>query len=331
MYTEPGSEVRIEHRFILMKQLLLIPTLLAASALAGQAQVHFVRQPGSIAIEIGGRSFSTLYFGESAAKPYLHPLLSADGLRVTRLYPMEYGEGGSRDHEHHRGLWIASGDVNGIDVWGNEPGQRHGKQGLILLREVRSVEDGPRQGKLRVIFDWLDPAGAIMLTEDRTMIFSGDEKTRTIDFDITFTGAGKTEFRDTKEGFLALRMRDELTELKGTGKLTNAAGQTGMQSVWGKPSPWVDYSGTLEGHKLGVAIFDHPSNLRHPARWHARAYGLFGVNPFGDREYSGDKSLDGGYPLGAGKTLRLRYRVLIHSGDVNEAGVGAAFAAWAKQ
>ena len=62
-------------------------------------------------------------------------------------------------------------------------------------------------------------------------------------------------------------------------------GATKMANVWGKRSNWVDYSADLDGEKLGVAMFDHPGNPRHPTYWHARDYGLFALNPFGSNAF----------------------------------------------
>jgi hypothetical protein len=58
-------------------------------------------------------------------------------------------------------------------------------------------------------------------------------------------------------------------------------------------------------------------------RWHARAYGLFAANPFGLSVFTNDKSQDGSVTLEPGKTLRYRYRVIIHEGDVKDAGIPA--------
>jgi len=35
------------------------------------------------------------------------------------------------------------------------------------------------------------------------------------------------------------------------------------------------------GKTVGIAVFDHPSNPRHPTTWHVRDYGLFAANPLG--------------------------------------------------
>ena len=56
--------------------------------------------------------------------------------------------------------------------------------------------------------------------------------------------------------------------------------------IWGKRADWVDYYGNVAGEIVGIAIFDHPKNLRHPTYWHARSYGLLAANPFGLREFT---------------------------------------------
>lgn len=295
------------------------------------AQVHLAKHENSVSVEVGGGPFTTFYFGLAAPKPYLHPLLTASGQRLTRLYPMESTEPGSKDHPHHRGLWITHGDVNGIDFWASEPEQLKGKQGLVVLKKILQMQDGPKSGTLRVLLEWQDPAGRTMVTENRLMTFSGDKNVRSIDFDVTLSVPAKTVFGDTKEGFFALRLRDELTEEKGSGHMTNAEGKTGMKSIWGNRSEWVDYAGTLEGKKVGIAIFDHPGNPNYPSRWHARDYGLFAVNPFGEKGFTEDKSQDGSITVEAGKSLRFRYRVLIHPGDTAEAGIAAAWKEWSSR
>jgi hypothetical protein len=311
-----------------MRRALPLLIFLCAGALLAPAQVRFTQRANSVGVEVSGRPFTTFYFGDAAPKPYLHPLFTADGVPLTRLFPMDSTSPGSHDHPHHRGLWLAHGDVNGIDFWASEPEQRKGKQGLIVLKKIVQMQDGAQSGTLHVLLEWRDPTGKTLLTEDRTMTFSGDDKVRTVDFDVTLGALSKAVFGDTKEGFFAIRLRDELSEQKGSGLMTNAQGQTGMKQVWGKSSAWVDYAGTIEGHKLGIAIFDHPGNPHYPTWWHARDYGLFAANPFGEKDFTGDKSKDGSVTVEAGKSLRFRYRVLIHPGNTDAAGIGAAWKAW---
>jgi hypothetical protein len=69
-----------------------------------------------------------------------------------------------------------------------------------------------------------------------------------------------------------------------------------------------------------VTVFDNPANARR-ARWHVRNYGLLAANPFGLKVFTGDKTQDGSLVLKPGEALRLRYRVIIHPGDVKSAGI----------
>jgi hypothetical protein len=119
-----------------------------------------------------------------------------------------------------------------------------------------------------------------------------------------------------------------MTEDKG-GRMVNAEGKETEKNVWGKRSPWVDYSGQVGGRIVGVAIFDNPSNPRSPTYWHARAYGLFAANPFGLRDFTGDKSQDGSMTVERGKTVRFRYRVVIHPGDTLAAGIAQLYEQYA--
>ena len=293
------------------------------------AQVKFTQTPGKIDVSIDGKPFTTFYSGLNAPKPYLAPLRSASGLVITRRFPMEEVAGETHDHVHHRGLWFTHGDINRADFWMNEPGNK-GKHGTITLNKPEQLKDGRKEGTIKASYSWTLDDGTLALREDRTMTFLADPQLRIIDFDVTFTAQQPVTFGDTKEGFFAIRLRDELSETKGTGKMTNAEGRSGMKQVWGKKSPWVDYAGTLDGSHVGVTIMDHPGNPRHPTYWHARDYGLFAANPFGVHDFLNDKSQNGSLDLKESQTLRFRYRVIIHPGLTSEVDPAAWFAAWSK-
>ena len=318
-----------------MRFLKLLPALILAIAPLS-AQVEFKSGSDRIEVKIDGKPFTTLFYGGDATKPYLHPLRSATGKIVTRGYPMDMIDGEAKDHVHHRGLWFTHGDVNGIDFWANEKSQRPVagstkkkgpepvEKGVVLIRKVAEVKGGKKSGTLSLLFDWQDLTGKTLLKENRVMTFYSGPTDRVMDFDVTLTAAEKVTFNDTKEGTFAIRLATELEE-KHSGKMRNAEGAIGEKNVWGKRSPWVDYAGTLGGEQLGIAIFDHPTNPRHPTYWHSRSYGLFAANIFGVRDFESDKSKDGKLELEPGKSLRFRYRVVIHPGDADSAGLAAQF------
>ena len=129
-------------------------------------------------------------------------------------------------------------------------------------------------------------------------------------------------FGDTKEGGLcSVRVASALEEKRGSGKITNGSGGQGEAACWGKPAPWCDYSGTLAGKQVGIAILDHPGNFRYPTTWHVRAYGLMTANPFGISYFTNDKTQDGSYTWRKGEVAEYRYRVVLHSGDAAAAGL----------
>jgi Methane oxygenase PmoA len=318
---------------MMIVKLALLVVLTFGAALPAWAQVTFTKGPGQIAVEIDGKPFTVFYIdGTDLNRPYLHPLRSASGRIVNRSVPAGQLPGETTDHPHHAGLFYGHGDVNGYNYWAiqNVPGSQTKAEptmGRIVLDRVVSMKDGKESGSLDVIFTWLKPDGKPLLTETRTMTFHAHAELRIIDFDFDFAAVDKEPvvFRDTKEGTFAMRMATALEEppIKPqqqaktparTGKLLNAQGGEREAGVWGKRSPWVDYSGVLDGEQVGVVMMDHPDNPRHPTYWHSRGYGLHSINPFGVSDFLNDKTQNGSLTLAPGERVRFRYRVIIHPG-----------------
>ena len=122
-----------------MRKLALLLGVLAASVTLARAGVDFRQHSDRIEVFADGKPLTTLYFGQDAPKPYLHPLRAADGTVVTRQYPMRDDiPGEAHDHPHHRGMWFSHGDVNGFDFWASESDQQpQNKKGHIVLKGVR--------------------------------------------------------------------------------------------------------------------------------------------------------------------------------------------------
>ena len=292
----------------------LILCLFTAAALS--AQVRF--NSDQVAVDIDGKPFTTFHYGEEANKPFLAPLRSASGKIVTRRFPQLYLPDESHDHLHHRGLWFSYDDVNGVKFWENDPSYTKPNIGKIVVRKA-TWKDGGRAGTLNALLDWQAPDGQVLLHEDRDMTFYSDPKLRIIDFKIVLTAAQDVTFGDTKEGAFAIRLADAFTEKKG-GKSVNADGARMMANIWGKRSKWVDYTAAVDGEQLGVAIFDNPQNPNFPNYWHARDYGLFSMNPFGQKSFDEDKE-ERKTKLPKGQSLTYRWRVVIHPGDADSGHV----------
>ena len=280
------------------------------------AQVKFT--PEDVAINVDGKPFTVFHFGEKNNKPFLAPLRSASGKIVTRGFPMENIPGESRDHLHHTGLWFSYDDVNGVKFWENDPSYTKPNIGRIVVVHTET-KDGDKSGILTATMEWRDPAGKVLLVENRDMTFYSDPKLRIIDFHITLTAAQEVTIGDTKEGAFAIRLTDNFTERKGA-KIVDANGRTDMKNVWGKRSNWVDYTAEVDGERLGVAMFDHPQNPHYPTYWHARDYGLFSLNPFGQNSFD-ENMAENKTKLAKGQKLTFRWRVVIHPGDAVSGGV----------
>ena len=311
------------------------------------AQVKVTQAPDRIAVDIDGKPFTAFFIGSEVAKPYLYPLRAASGTSVTRGFPLEDAPGDSKDHPQHRGLTFAHADLNGFNYWANEP-FNPGAKGKIVVKQIVRAEGGVKTGTIEAVLAWLDPKGTPLLSDRRTMVFHSHPALRIVDFDIVVKAIEPVRFGDTHEGTFGVRVAAFLeepapeyvprgaggearpAEPRRTGRIINANGQETEAQVRGKRAKWADYSGEYRGEKLGIAIFDHPGNPRHPTYWHTRGYGMFAANIFGLRSFEKDKSLDGGLSLQPGQELRFRYRVVIHPGDATSAGIDRLFSEYAR-
>lgn len=297
--------------------------LVAAAQLT--AQVHSV--PNEIVINVNGKPFTTFHSGADANKPFLWPLRTATGKIITRGFPQENVPGESHDHLHHRGLWFSYDDVNGVKFWENDPSYTKPNIGRIAVTQA-ALQQGKDSSTLTAKMEWRDPKGTVLLVEDRVMTFSGDAQTRTIDFHTTLTAATDVTIGDTKEGAFAIRLSDAFTERKGL-KIVDADGRQRMAKVWGHRSSWVDYSADVDGEKIGVAMFDNPKNPNYPTYWHARDYGLFAMDPFGQHAFDPNQP-ERELKLAPGQKVSYQWRVVIHPGDAETGHVAEMYKNYAR-
>lgn len=229
-------------------------------------------------VEINGKLFTEYNF-QDVPRPFFYPVIGPTGVPIIRHYPMKntYPDE-AKDHVHHKSLWFTHGEVNGHDFWGE--GRSSGK---VVHDKFLAVSSGRKVGVIKSKNKWVAKSGEVVCTDTRTHRFYNRRDEQVMDFEITIHASeGKVVLGDTKEGSMAIRLTPTM-RLKGKvgkGHIVNSEGQTDG-STWGKRAAWCDYYGPVEGETVGVAIFDHPSNPKHPTWWHVRDYGLFAANPFG--------------------------------------------------
>ncbi len=282
-------------------------------------QVHFDVKTDRVLIDIDGKPFSTLYYGEEAHKPFLHPLRTASGKTVTRGFPVDPVPGDPTDHPHQRGLWIGAEHLSGMDFWENDPSYKRPNMGRIEFKDLTGAVDGKDNGTLSFVASWISKEEKVVVIERRSMIFySQPADCRMFDVDLELEAKEPVKFEDHHDALIGIRLGPAFDENQG-GMPVNAAGETGEEGVRGKRSPWVDWTAEVNGEKVGVAIFDNPSNWNYPARWHVREMGLMTANPFAQRDFD-HAAADGGFTLERGKKIHFKYRILIHPADADVAG-----------
>jgi hypothetical protein len=95
-------------------------------------------------------------------------------------------------------------------------------------------------------------------------------------------------------------------------------------AAWGTRGRWCNLSGMVGSEPVTISIFDHPANPGFPTYWHARGYGLFAVNPLGQKVFSnGKEQLN--FSLAPHTSVTFRYRILITSAIATPESTEAAY------
>jgi hypothetical protein len=312
-----------------MRNLRLGMALLVMAALCpntlSAVEFEIKQEADGVTVNVDGK-LVTRYLVKSGAKPILWPVVGPRGQELTRGYPMRDAiDKEKKDHVHHRSMWFTHGDVNGVSFWDETEGH-----GNIIHREFKTVSGG-KTAKIVTLNDWLGPDGAKVCEDEQSFEFGANADSRWVDVQLTVR-ADKipVKFGDTKEGSFGVRVAGSMRmELKDGGKILNSAGEMDG-ATWGRPASWVDYSGPVGDTTGGVLIMNHPSSFRYPTYWHVRTYGLFAANPFGLHDFLKDKTADGSHTLQPGESFVLKYRVLLHNGNLTEDAIKSAFAEYSK-
>jgi Methane oxygenase PmoA len=341
----------------------LAPIVLCCAALAAPpskgVQVTADEAARRVDITIDGQPFTSYIWPSTLKKPVLYPIVDADGVTITRGWPLQPRPGERTDHPHHDGLWFNYSNVNGFDFWNNSdaiPAQRAAKMGTIVLDKIVSTRSGLNQGELASTSTWIDGLNHPILSEKTDYVFARQGSTRSIDLIVTLTALDHVVFNDDKDGLLGLRVARWLespeekggtftdangiaTKVDATANLPGVAPPTGEyltsegvkgEAVWATRGRWCALTGHNEsGQTVTIAIFDHPGNIGYPTYWHARGYGLFAVNPLGRHMFDA-KQAPLNYTLEKGQSATFRYRIVIYTHAATTAelnGEADAFAA----
>jgi hypothetical protein len=258
--------------------------------------------------------------GTAARSNYFHPLYDLDGRVITEDFPA--------DHIHHRGIFTAWHQVliNGKtvqDQWVN-------RDSFWPVQDAQTAADATSASlRLRVFWEspqFTDAQGRrrpFVEENSVTRVYRAEGDTRRIDFHQRFTalvdGVAIGGSNDAK-GYGGFSPRVVMppdivfTGDKGVVKpIENAV----------DASPWMDVSGSYgSSGKSGLTILTHPTTTGFPQRWILRAR-----NSMQNAVYPGQQPV----ALVRDRPVLLRYRVVLHRGELTPARIAQLQAAYAKE
>jgi hypothetical protein len=248
-------------------------------------------------------------------RPFFAHVRAPNGVQVSRHHPPVENQDLMDHGTLHPGIWMSFGDINGSDYWRIAARVRH-------AGFVEPPRGGSGKGSFAVrnqYLDQRDPSN-IVCEEIARYTFMSRPAGYLLVWDSTFNSDHEFAFGDQEEMGLGFRMATPLRVGKtgegvlpaGNGTIRDSEGRTNGDQIWGNSADWCDYSGSIAGERVGMTLFCHPENFR-PSWFHARDYGLLEANPFGRDAFG--KGAKSSVVVKPGAKMRLRYGVLIHSGD----------------
>ena len=241
-------------------------------------------------------------------RPHLHPVRTLGGITVT--------DAGPADHRWHLGVSVAMQDVDGTNLWGGRTYVRdrgytwradHGR-----IAHTGWLPGGePTDGGFGERLEWRDPAGAVLLTERRTVAAVPVPRGWELDFGYALTAP---DDRDVTLGSPATNGRPGGAGYGGffwraaPGAVTTfTAAHDGEEKANGSAEPW----GALTGPGPYTLVF---RGLEGDDRWFVRT----GIYPGVCAALAFTDPLR----LAAGTTLDRRLRVLVADGLLTRDDIG---------
>ena len=254
-------------------------------------------------VEMNGQSIAEYVWNDPIVRrPYWENVRTTGGIQVTRNQPPIAGKDRDDHPTMHPGVWLAFGDLNGVDFWRNKGLVRH----LEFVEKPNSSGDG--RHRCTVKNAWQD-GDTVLAIETCRYSIKPEPWGYQLGIDSTFVAGEKgLAFGDQEEMGLGVRVATPLAVING-GEMIDSEGRKNGKEIWGKHADWCEYRGTIDGRNVGMVLVPHPQNFR-PSWMHARDYGVLVANPFGQKAFTkGEKSRIDVY---SGQGFRLRFGVLVY-------------------
>jgi hypothetical protein len=287
----------------------IISTVLVIISLANTfAQTKIVAQKfnSKIDILINNNLFTSYVLSQDEKYPFFFPVNGPSNASVTSLRNANY--------PHHSSLFFGCDRVNGGNYW-----QEGLERGQIISIRADIIESGNDKVIIENECIWRRPNASAPIKDTRKITITAPSKeVFQIDFDVTLEMLMDVVIEKTNHSLFSGRMDADLAVING-GTMINSNGEKGEKETFGKKAAWIDFYGKRGDKQEGMAILQHPSNEWYPAPWFTRDYGFFSPTPMywpqNDKETN----------LKKGQTIKLKYRVLVHSGDTSTAKIAEQF------
>jgi hypothetical protein len=318
-------------RFLLLSAAVatLAPLSLAAEPTAKESDaIAFARKDKTtVSAARGNQPLFRYRHADVPMKPYVDQLFSPAGVQVLRDSP--------HDHKHHHALMFALA-ADGVDFWAELPECGTQKQrSLKTINQLALIPNGQWQKRagLAEELDWTSPASKqTLLVERREVCVLGIFDTKDADLGATLVDwqsqleapPGKDSVKLTGGHYFGLGIRF-LQSMDG-GQFFYADDKPG-EIIRGDeqltPAKWCAYTAKADGKPVTVALFDHPKNVRYPAKMFTM------TQPFA---YLSATRNEWKQPitLEAGKPLELHYAVAVWDGKVDKPTVERLYQRWLK-
>ena len=290
----------------------IISYFIIVSVAIAQPKVTAEKVGDKIEFRVNGNLFTSYILSEDEKYPFFFPVNGPSNASVTSMRNANY--------PHHSSLFFGCDKVNGGNYW-----QEKLTDGQIISLRADILETGGSKAVIENECIWRRPGADAPIKDKRKITVTIPSKDKfIIDFDVTMEMLIDVTIEKTNHSLFSGRMDPDLAVING-GTMINAEGETTEKGTFGKRSAWIDFYGTRQGKTEGMAILQHPSNKWFPAPWFTRDYGFFSPTPM----YwpANDKNTS----LKKGEQIKLRYRVIVHSGNHLEAGIAEEFAKYSKE
>jgi hypothetical protein len=288
------------------KIILVILFIISLSYTFAQTKIVAQKFNSKIDILVNKNLFTSYILSQDEKYPFFFPVNGPSNASVTSMRNANY--------PHHSSLFFGCDEVNGGNYW-----QEGLERGQIISIRADIIESGNDKVIIENECIWRRPNANAPIKDIRKITITAPSKDLyQIDFDVTLEMLMDVIIEKTNHSLFSGRMDADLAVING-GTMINSNGEKGEKETFGKKASWIDFYGKRGDNQEGMAIMQHPSNEWYPAPWFTRDYGFFSPTPMywpqNDKETT----------LKKGQTIKLKYRVLVHSGDTTTAKIAEQF------